>query len=233
MPEAANDRGFAMTSSFSSMLLAGALVFGVIATGRRARLARRRGVLPMARAHPLAERLAAQASSASSISAATSCAASRSEAALKLLELTDGRVGRRRPIRRSGFRHGPKTIINGRTLVVVLLSNDSYARAYEPRPAAELRARGLRGRGCWRSVRARDGSAAIETRHHRRHGATPATSKSALLVSCLRRAIALRQSLTLGLTPDRPECGRRRQPRRAGRDDPPWNGAGPVDVPGR
>ena len=47
-----------------------------------------------------------------------------SEAALKLLELTDGRVV---AVSDStlGFRHGPKTIINDRTLVVVLLSNDA------------------------------------------------------------------------------------------------------------
>ena len=47
-----------------------------------------------------------------------------------MLELTDGRVV---AVADStlGFRHGPKTIVNDRTLVVVMLSNDSYTRAYD------------------------------------------------------------------------------------------------------
>ena len=54
------------------------------------------------------------------------------EAALKLLEpLTDGGMiaAYDSPL---GFRHGPKTIpVNGRTLVVVFLSNDAYTRHYD------------------------------------------------------------------------------------------------------
>jgi tagatose-6-phosphate ketose/aldose isomerase len=52
------------------------------------------------------------------------------EAALKLLELTDGGMiaAYDSPM---GFRHGPKTIVNGKTLVVVFLSNDPYTRRYD------------------------------------------------------------------------------------------------------
>jgi len=52
------------------------------------------------------------------------------EAALKLLELTDGAMIAL-PESPLGFRHGPKTIVNERTLVVTFLSNDPYARRYE------------------------------------------------------------------------------------------------------
>ena len=52
------------------------------------------------------------------------------EAALKLLELTDGAMIAV-PESPLGFRHGPKTIVNERTLVVIFLSNDAYARRYE------------------------------------------------------------------------------------------------------
>ena len=50
------------------------------------------------------------------------------EAALKLLELTDGGMiaAYDSPL---GFRHGPKTIVNDSTLVVIFLSNDAYTRA--------------------------------------------------------------------------------------------------------
>lgn len=52
------------------------------------------------------------------------------ESALKMLELTAGRVATMydSPL---GFRHGPKSIIDDRTLTVVYLSDDAYKRQYE------------------------------------------------------------------------------------------------------
>lgn len=67
------------------------------------------------------------------------------EAALKLLELTDGRVVAvsETPL---AFRHGMKAFINERTLVIVFLSNDPYARAYELDLLEELRRDGIAAR---------------------------------------------------------------------------------------
>ena len=52
------------------------------------------------------------------------------ESALKMLELTAGRVATMydSPL---GFRHGPKSIIDDRTLTIVYLSDDEYRRKYE------------------------------------------------------------------------------------------------------
>lgn len=52
------------------------------------------------------------------------------ESALKMLELTAGKVCTLfdTPL---GFRHGPKSIINDQSLVVVYLNNECYARKYE------------------------------------------------------------------------------------------------------
>ena len=52
------------------------------------------------------------------------------ESALKMLELTAGQVAAMydSPL---GFRHGPKSIIDDRTLTVVYLSDDEYRRKYE------------------------------------------------------------------------------------------------------
>ncbi len=52
------------------------------------------------------------------------------ESALKMLELTAGKVATMydSPL---GFRHGPKSIIDDRTLTVVYLSDDGYRRKYE------------------------------------------------------------------------------------------------------
>ena len=60
------------------------------------------------------------------------------EAALKLLELTDGGivVAFDSPM---GFRHGPKTIIDGRTLVMIFLANDPHTRRYDLDLLDELR----------------------------------------------------------------------------------------------
>ena len=44
-----------------------------------------------------------------------------------------------------GFRHGPKTIVNDRTLVVVFLSNDAYTRRYDLDLLEEIRRDGKAG----------------------------------------------------------------------------------------
>jgi tagatose-6-phosphate ketose/aldose isomerase len=67
------------------------------------------------------------------------------EAALKLGELTNGAVATcfDSPL---GFRHGPKTFVNARTLVVVFVSNDPLTRRYDLDLIDELRRDGCAGR---------------------------------------------------------------------------------------
>ena len=136
-----------------------------------------------------------------------------SEAALKLLELTDGKIV---AVADStlGFRHGPKTVINDKTLVVVMVSNDAYTRAYDLDLLAELR-RDARAGAILRSVR---------ERWRRRRGnvvydGLPKAAISSWLAHILvAQSYALLQSLALGLTPDRPNRGGRGQSRRSGSD---------------
>jgi tagatose-6-phosphate ketose/aldose isomerase len=134
MPEAAHDRGFAMTSSFSAMLLAGALVFRLVRAAET--------LLPEATS--LGGRLVARGFERVVYLGSNELRGLASEAALKLLELTDGRIV---AVSDStlGFRHGPKTILNDRTLVVVLMSNDAYARAYDVDLIEELNREGRAG----------------------------------------------------------------------------------------
>jgi tagatose-6-phosphate ketose/aldose isomerase len=61
------------------------------------------------------------------------------EAALKLLELTAGRVISYFDTA-LGFRHGPKSVVDEQTLVVVFRSTDPYTGRYDDDIAAELRA---------------------------------------------------------------------------------------------
>jgi len=126
------------------------------------------------------------------------------EAALKMLELTDGKVVSiaETPL---GFRHGPKTIVDRRTLVVVLLSNDGYTRQYDRDLLAELRADKIAGKVL-----------ALMARHHGSTGhpddvLIPGLASASDLGLCLpyalfAQSLALMQSLGLGIRPDTPNA---------------------------
>jgi tagatose-6-phosphate ketose/aldose isomerase len=140
MPPASNDRGFAMTSSFTGMTLAALLALGGAAyaqvTERLARAAERilrdgvfdEGIDALLARAP--ERIVYLGSGALRGLAA--------ESALKVLELTGGQI-----VATSdsslGFRHGPKAVLNERAVVVVYVSNDPYTRQYDLDIIAELR----------------------------------------------------------------------------------------------
>jgi tagatose-6-phosphate ketose/aldose isomerase len=113
LPEVTNDRSFAMTSSFTSMLLTAALAFGVVRTEAVQALAACARTVLM-QAWPLAQRLVGREFQRVVYLGSNELRGLASEAALKLLELTDGRVV---ALAEStlGFRHGPKTVINERT----------------------------------------------------------------------------------------------------------------------
>jgi tagatose-6-phosphate ketose/aldose isomerase len=138
MPPATNDRGFAMTSSFTSMLLTAWLA---LARDQDPQLADRLAAAAeqlLARSDDLA-RLAGGHYDRVVYLGSGSLGGLARESALKLLELTAGKVVSYydTPL---GFRHGPKAVLEKRTLAVVYLSNDSYTRQYDQDIAAELRA---------------------------------------------------------------------------------------------
>jgi len=200
LPDATHDRGFAMTTSFTSMLLAAALAFGVLgpdvvaATSAAAAQVRDSAL-------PLLEALVARRFGRVVYLGSNELRGLAREAALKLLELSDGRIVALHdsPL---GFRHGPKTVVDADTLVVVLLSNDAHARRYDLDLLRELRRDGHAGRVLALSGRpepelgddclALDGAGAL---------AEPALALP-FVVFC--QAHALLQSLALGLRPDTP-----------------------------
>ena len=140
LPAITHDQGFAMTASFSSMYYAALAIFAGID-----RYAARIGAIAQA-ASALIERHNQQLKTLAERNfervvflGSRGFAGLAAEAALKLLELTDGAVvaTANSPL---GFRHGPKTIVNQATLVVVFVSNDALARRYEIDLLQELRA---------------------------------------------------------------------------------------------
>jgi tagatose-6-phosphate ketose/aldose isomerase len=205
LPEETNDRGFAMTSSYSGMLLAAALVFDLIASAAEtvAQLARSAGEV-LAGTLPLIGSLTRERFERIVYLGSDSLKGLAREAALKTLELSDGQVVAisDTPL---GFRHGPKTIINDRSLVVVLLCNDPYTRRYEVDLLNELRADGVA-----RRVLALTAQPLQDLRNPDDVALSGAGAASDLAL-CLPYAVfaqslAFMQSLSLGLTPDVPNA---------------------------
>jgi tagatose-6-phosphate ketose/aldose isomerase len=131
LPEETHDQSFAMTSSFTCMMYAAqAALCGIHTTTPRLEriahaveniIAEQRGTMRMLAGNGY-ERVVYLGSHVFKGLAR--------EAALKLLELTDGAVIALHdsPL---GFRHGPKIVANERTLIVIFLSNDPYTRLYD------------------------------------------------------------------------------------------------------
>lgn len=139
LPDETHDRAFAMTSSFTGMLLAAAWAFGLAEQPVTA-LAQAAQQLVDDEANRLYA-LAEQPFERVVYLGSNVLLGLAREAALKLLELTDGQLVALAdsPL---GFRHGPKTFLNDRTLVVILLSNDPYTRRYDLDLLHELRREG-------------------------------------------------------------------------------------------
>ncbi len=131
LPEETNDRSFAMTSSFSSMTWAGlALLAGIDGMGARVDCVASAMDCVVASEAAAMKSLAARRYERVVYLGSHIFKGLAREAALKLVELTDGGVVAL-PDSPMGFRHGPKTIVNERTLVVIFLSNHAYARRYD------------------------------------------------------------------------------------------------------
>src|SRR5687768_5515091 len=139
MPEATNDQGFAMTSSFTSMTLAAWLVLGTVAepdelVGRLATAAERL----MATRQEDIRRLVSSGYERIVFLGSGPLKGLAHESSLKLLELTAGEIVAyfESPL---GFRHGPKSVLDDRTLTVSYISGDPYTRKYDLDLLAELK----------------------------------------------------------------------------------------------
>ena len=146
LPAETHDRGFAMTSSFTSMMLAAWMAFGGADDGTpEVALIARAAEDVIDQHNPTLRELAAKSYSRVVYLGSNGFKALAREAALKLLELTDGKVIATfdSPL---GFRHGPKTIVTRDTLIFVFISNDPYTRRYDLDLLSELRSDALAAR---------------------------------------------------------------------------------------
>ena len=140
LPPQSNDSGFAMTSSYSTMLLSAlsclddnpplplAAAFDRLSNGAERVLGR---------SLSLARTTMQRPSRAAFLGCGTLTGSAR-ECALKVLELTRGHV----PTTWDstlGFRHGPKAIMDENTRVYVLVSGDPHTRRYDLDAVDEIR----------------------------------------------------------------------------------------------
>ncbi|MDE2052010.1 MAG: SIS domain-containing protein [Gammaproteobacteria bacterium] len=208
LPEACNDRSFAMTSSFTGMLLAAALALGAVRAdpGRIEAIAALGTQILTARV-PLADTLVRAQFDRVVFVGSNELKGLALESALKMLELTDGRVVSigESPL---GFRHGPKTIVNGSTLVVAFMSNDAYTSRYDLDLLRELRSDAVAGRVVALTARrdGRDGPDTVVL-----DGGAGTAGALTDLELCLpyvafAQTLALLRSISLGLSPDTPNA---------------------------
>ena len=139
MPPGTNDEGFAMTSSFTSMVLAAWLALAPDAQEPEAveRVADAGAAVLRDRADAVAE-LATRGYQRVVYLGSGPLTGLARESALKVLELSAGAVVSYFDSS-LGFRHRPKSVVDGRSLAIVYLSSDPYTRQYDEDIAVELR----------------------------------------------------------------------------------------------
>jgi tagatose-6-phosphate ketose/aldose isomerase len=202
LPAETHDTGFAMTSSFSCMMYAAmaALLPAGTMDRRIDAIAGATGRV-IGESLPLLQELAlGQYDRVVHLGSGVLQGLAR-EASLKLGELTNGAVATcfESPL---GFRHGPKTFITGRTLVMVFVSNDALTRRYDLDLVDELRRDGCAARIIEVSAQPRAASGADTI-------AVPAMADAVdadLLWPCVAIAQihAFLRARAMGVTPDNP-----------------------------
>lgn len=199
LPEETHDRAFAMTSSFSAMMLAALSIFtGIEAMHDRVDAIADAVAAMIAQTEREVAGLVARGFDRVVYLGSGVFKGLAQESALKLLELTDGAVPTTfdTPL---GFRHGPKTVVTSGTLIIVYVSNDPLTRLYDLDMIEELRTDARSGAVV--AIAARP-SGAPELLLER----TAALIDVDLLFPFIVPAqlFGLHYSLHLGLTPDQP-----------------------------
>lgn len=129
LPDETNDKSFAMTSSFTSMLLTTALIFDLDNGSFEKSLSLSEQVLSTNSLEEINNISKTAIERVVCLGAGGLLGIAR-EASLKILELSNGNLDCyfESPL---GFRHGPKLVINGETLVILLGTESAYSQKYD------------------------------------------------------------------------------------------------------
>lgn len=205
LPDETNDLGFAMTSSFSNMLLAAVLVFHLNDLPKL-------GLDVMDLAYSIDSTLNEHAEKLQNIIEAfdfnrivylgsQAMKGIAQESVLKVLELTTGKVATQFDSF-LGFRHGPKSFINDKTLIIAYLSDDEFIRRYEQDLLFELekQKKGYRILVVNHKHLKIKCDYQIELSYHRNHPMIFVAIKMLMVAHCL----SFLKSFDLGITTDNP-----------------------------
>lgn len=133
LPEGANDNSLAMTSSFSSMLLAGLLILNIREINQIKNVVNKISELGdyiLNEKCPDLQKVAMMNYERMVFLGSGSLFGIARESHLKVQEMTDGKVICKYDTF-LGFRHGPKAVVNDSTMIVYLFSNNAYSSLYE------------------------------------------------------------------------------------------------------
>lgn len=203
MPEDSNDKGFAMTGSYSCMALTTLLVFDSVDFEQK------KSYVEMM--SQLGNEVVANETQIQSLVdldfnrvvylGSGSLAGLTREAQLKILELTAGKIA---TIFDSsmGFRHGPKSFVDEKTIIFGFVSNNEYTRQYDLDILEEVAADEIAEKVCAITVK-RD-TTFSQDKYEFTTGETLPDAYLALPYVMFAQTVSVMASLKVGNTPDTP-----------------------------
>lgn len=207
MPEASNDKSLAMTSSFSCMFTAAYALFASHTNVEKDVAA------TIQNGHQLVDSVGDLVDEVLSFNfdrlvylGSGGLGQLAHEAALKMLELSGGQVAAFHETS-LGFRHGPKSFLHDRSLVVLFMSKDPYTRKYDVDILRELSAAksgmkilALVEEHCEEVAKLADWQVAVTVTDESIENDT----YLALLYIIFGQVLAMKKSIQLGIRPDNP-----------------------------
>ena len=199
----ANDKGFAMTGSYSCMTLLSTLIFDTASLEQKTAWVEAMAKLGedvIAREGEIAEFLSGDFNRVTYLGSG-SFGGLAQEAQLKILELAHGLVATSYDTS-MGYRHGPKSFVDDKTLVFVFVNNDAYTRQYDLDILNEIDGDGI----CKKAIavqQAGDTAFAGESFTFEGFDALP-EAYLALPFVMVGQVVSLLNSVRVGNTPDTP-----------------------------
>lgn len=205
MPEGSNDKGFAMTSSFTTMMLTAFLLFDkeIDQQEKRIEALCKAGQELEQQLTNDAQRVAQNEYNRLVYLGSGVFQGLARESALKSLELAAGKVATFFETS-LGYRHGPKSIMNKETLTVVLLSSNPHTRKYDLSILEELYHENNRGKVVAISHREDEEASNYSDIFINLNYAAPNDVYLAFPMVMAAQKIAFEKSILLGISPDNP-----------------------------
>ncbi|WHY91337.1 SIS domain-containing protein [Neobacillus cucumis] len=204
MPERSNDQGFAMTGSYTCMALTALLIFDTLSMEEKLYMVetiRRLGESVISRSADIEQMISTEFDRIIYLGSGGFEGLAR-EVQLKILELTAGKIATSFDSS-LGFRHGPKSFVNEKSVVFVFVSNKPYTRRYDLDMLNELRQDQIASLICAVSVDGDDNYAG-DTFLFDSDGRNVPDAYLSLPYVMFGQTIALLSSIKVGNKPDTP-----------------------------